>query len=251
MRRRAAGFCIYNDVALAIPLARDAGHRLLYVDVDVHHGDGVQALFWDDPEVLTVSFHETGAALFPGTGSLPETGGPGAPGRAVNVPLEPGTGDATWLAALRAVVPALADAFRPGVLVTQQGCDTHAWDPLAHLRLTTGAHAAAAALLDKIAEAHTGGRWLATGGGGYDAFRVVPRTWAIVWLTMAGRPIPAELPLPWRDRWHEEATRSGGGPLPTTFLDDPAIAGAEEPVVAGRNAATAERAIEAALRYLA
>jgi len=251
MRARASGFCVYNDVALAIALARDAGHRVLYVDIDVHHGDGVEALFWDDPEVLTVSIHETGNALFPGTGFSHETGGPGAPGRAVNVPLEPGTGDASWLAAVRAVVPALADAFRPAVLVSQQGCDTHAWDPLAHLRVTTAAHAEAARLIADVSATYTSGRWLATGGGGYDAFRVVPRTWAITWLTLAGRPVPVDVPGAWRARWEEEAHSHGMAPLPERFLDDPSIATPERPETAERNARTAERALRTALDRLA
>ena len=247
MRARASGFCVYNDVALAIALARDAGHRVLYVDIDVHHGDGVQALFWDDAEVLTVSIHETGDALFPGTGSLDETGGSGAPGRAVNVPLEPGTGDASWLATVRAVVPALADAFRPTILVSQQGCDTHAWDPLAHLRVTTAAHAEAARLIADVSATYAGGRWFATGGGGYDAFRVVPRTWAIIWLTLAGRPIPDEVPAAWRARWEEAARRNGVDLLPERFADDPSVAATERAETAERNARTAERALRAAL----
>jgi acetoin utilization protein AcuC len=251
MRARASGFCVYNDVALAIALARDAGHRVLYVDIDVHHGDGVEALFWDNPDVLTVSIHETGDALFPGTGFPAETGGPGAPGRAVNVPLEPGTGDPSWLAAVRAVVPALAHAFRPTVLVSQQGCDTHAWDPLAHLRVTTAAHAEAARLIAEVSSTYTGGRWLATGGGGYDAFRVVPRTWAIIWLTLAGRPIPDDVPEAWRTRWEEAARRSGMAPLPERFADDPSIAAPERPETAERNARTVARVLRAALDRLA
>ena len=131
-------------------MARDAGHRVLYLDFDVHHGDGVQALFWDDPQVVTLSIHETGETLFPGTGFVRERGGhgsdgpavsiPSAIGTAVNLPMVAGTGDASWLAALQAVVPALAEAFRPTMLVTQHGCDSHLLDPLAHLRLTTAAY---------------------------------------------------------------------------------------------------------------
>ena len=213
MRRRAAGFCIYNDVALAIALARDAGHRVLYVDVDVHHGDGVQELFWDDPEVLTVSFHETGETLFPGTGFADEGGGPGAPGRSVNVPLEPGTRDGSWLAALRAVVPALADAFRPGVLVTQNGCDTHAWDPLAHLAPHDRRACRGGSIAGRNAQRARGGRWLATGGGGYDAPGGSPDVGHR--LARPGPPnVPVETPEAWRARWAEEAARHGRAPLP-------------------------------------
>ncbi|MEO6349920.1 MAG: acetoin utilization protein AcuC, partial [Candidatus Limnocylindrales bacterium] len=189
---RASGFCIYNDVALAVAGARDAGHRVLYVDLDVHHGDGTEALFWDDPNVLTFSIHETGLSLFPGTGFVDERGGAGAPGTAVNVPLQPYSGDGSWLAAVEEIVPALAEAFRPTFLVTQHGCDTHAYDPLAHLRLTTRAYRSATVLLDALAHEYTDGRWLATGGGGYDAYRVVPRSWSLVWLAQAHLEPPPE-----------------------------------------------------------
>jgi acetoin utilization protein AcuC len=144
-------------------------------------------------------------------------------------------------------VPVLADAFRPTILVSQQGCDTHAWDPLAHLRVTTAAHAEAARLIADVSATYAGGRWFATGGGGYDAFRVVPRTWAIIWLTLAGRAIPDEVPGMWRARWEEEAHSHGMAPLPERFLDDPSIATPERPETAERNARTAERALRTAL----
>ena len=148
MAARASGFCIYNDVALGVAAARDAGHRVLYVDLDVHHGDGTQALFADDPDVLTFSIHESGRSLFPGTGDVDEIGGPAAPGTAVNIPLDPYSGDASWLAAVESALPALAAAFRPTFLVSQHGCDSHVFDPLAHLRLTTAAYVRATRLLD-------------------------------------------------------------------------------------------------------
>ena len=171
---RASGFCVFNDVAVAIRRARDEGHRVLYVDVDVHHGDGVEAIFWDDPLVQTVSFHETGLSLFPGTGWVEDRGGAGAEGSAINIPLEPGTSDESWLEVVETVVPLVAAAFRPTLLVTLNGADGHALDPLSNLQLTTEAMRRAARLLDEIAHAYAGGRWLATGGGGYDVYRVVP-----------------------------------------------------------------------------
>ena len=240
---RASGFCVYNDVALAVALARDAGHRVLYVDMDVHHGDGVQALFWDDPAVLTFSLHETGETLFPGTGRVEERGGPGAEGTAVNVPLQPGTGDASWLAALETVVPALAEAFRPTMLVTQHGCDSHLLDPLAHLRLTTAAYRRAAALVDEVAHRWCEGRWLATGGGGYDVYRVVPRAWALVWLAQAHLEPPLVTPAEWRARWEDEAERWRQAPLPEALLDAPDLAGPESPAIAAANARMVERAV--------
>ena len=221
MADRAWGFCIYNDVALAVVRARTEGLRVLYVDLDVHHGDGVQALTSGDPGVLTLSLHESGRYLFPGTGFLDELGDGPAAGSAVNMPFEPYCGEAAWLAAVRALVPTLAAVFGPDVVVSQHGADTHAWDPLANLRVTTTAMAAAARVVDAVAHRWAGGRWLATGGGGYEAYRVVPRAWALTWLAGAHREPPDRMPEAWRDRWAAEASRFGAQRLPTSFLDEP------------------------------
>jgi acetoin utilization protein AcuC len=221
MPQRASGFCIYDDPALAIARARRDGLRVMYIDLDVHHGDGVQAMHWEDPGVLTVSFHETGRALFPGTGDVDEVGEGVAAGTAVNVPLPPGTGERAWLAAVSLLLPEFAATFAPDLIVSQHGADSHAWDPLAHLNVTTTAHGAAARLVDTIAHRYAGGRWLATGGGGYDAYRVVPRTWALTWLAGAHREIPRETPVAWRERWATEAARYGQAPLPERFDDEP------------------------------
>ena len=221
MPDRASGFCIYDDPALAIARARRDGLRVLYVDLDVHHGDGVQAIHWADPGVLTLSIHETGRFLFPGTGDVDEIGQGTAAGTAVNVPLEPFTGAGPWLAAVRALLPELAAAFGPDLIVSQHGADSHAWDPLAHLRVTTTAMDAAARMVDAVAHRYAEGRWLATGGGGYDAYRVVPRMWSLVWLAGSHRDVPEHTPATWREQWIAEASRYGQVPLPTTFLDDP------------------------------
>ncbi len=221
MPERASGFCIYDDPALAIARARRDGLRVLYIDLDVHHGDGVQAIHWADPGVLTVSFHETGRALFPGTGDVDEVGVGVAAGTSVNVPMPPGTGEGAWLAAVTRLLPELAATFAPDLIVSQHGADSHAWDPLAHLNVTTTAHGAAARLVDTLAHRHAGGRWLATGGGGYDVYRVVPRTWALTWLAGAHREVPARTPPGWRDRWAAEAARYGQSPLPERFDDEP------------------------------
>src|SRR6478609_1753806 len=221
MPDRASGFCIYDDPALAIARARRDGLRVLYVDLDVHHGDGVQAIHWDDPGVLTLSFHETGRTLFPGTGEVGELGEGTAAGTSVNVPLQPGTGERPWLDAVRSLVPELAAAFGPDLIVSQHGADSHAWDPLAHLRVTTTAMGEAARLVDAVAHRYAGGRWLATGGGGYDAYRVVPRAWALTWLAGAHRAFPDATPAAWRDRWSAEASRYGQAPLPERFVDAP------------------------------
>ena len=224
MPGRASGFCIYNDPALAIARARREGLRVLYVDLDVHHGDGVQAIHWDDPGVLTLSFHETGRYLFPGTGGAGELGEGPAAGTAVNVPLEPGTGAGAWLGAVTALLPELAATFGPDLIVSQHGSDSHAWDPLAHLRVTTTAMGEAARVVDRMAHRFAGGRWLATGGGGYDAYRVVPRAWSLVWLAGVHRAVPESTDATWLERWASEAERYGQAPLPLTF-DDPANAG--------------------------
>ncbi|MDQ0426124.1 acetoin utilization protein AcuC [Cellulomonas iranensis] len=198
----ASGFCVYNDAAVAIRALLAAGaQRVAYVDVDAHHGDGVQAVFWDDPRVLTVSVHETGFALFPGTGYPGETGGPGAEGTAVNVALPSHTDDAGWLRAVDAVVPAVVREFAPDVLVTQHGCDTHRMDPLATLRVSVDAQRAAAVLLHDLAHDVSDGRWVALGGGGYAILDVVPRTWTHLLGVAAHRPVdPAtRVPQVWLD----------------------------------------------------
>lgn len=202
MRDHASGFCVYNDPAIAIKwLLSQGAERIAYVDIDVHHGDGVQAVFYDDPRVLTISLHESPLTLFPGTGRASETGGPGARGYAVNVALPAGTRDAGWLRAFHAVVPPLLRAFRPQFLVSQHGCDTHWMDPLANLELTIDAQRAAHAALHALAHETAGGRWLLTGGGGYEVVQVVPRTWTHLLAEASGQPLDPAIPTPpqWRD----------------------------------------------------
>lgn len=201
MRGMASGFCVYNDPALAIRSLLERGaEKIAYVDVDVHHGDGVQVAFYDDPRVLTISLHEHPMTLFPGTGLPVDNGGPGAEGMAVNVALPAGTGDAGWLRAFDAVVPPLLRAFRPQILVTQHGCDSHRLDPLAHLELSIDAQRTAQAWLHHLAHETAGGRWLLTGGGGYELVQVVPRTWTHLLAEAAGRPLDpaAATPESWR-----------------------------------------------------
>ena len=201
MRAKASGFCVYNDAAYAIAhLLRLGAERVAYVDVDVHHGDGVQAAFYDDPRVLTISLHESPRSLFPGTGYPAESGGPDALGMSVNVALPAYTEDAAWLRAFDAVVPPLIEAFAPQVLVTQLGCDNHRLDPLAHLELSLDAQRAALAELHRLAHRHAGGNWLLLGGGGYALVQVVPRIWASALAEAAHRPVSAETPTPigWR-----------------------------------------------------
>jgi acetoin utilization protein AcuC len=250
MRTRAAGFCVYNDVALAVAAARDAGHRVLYLDLDVHHGDGTQAMFWEDPEVLTFSIHETGRRLFPGTGMVEETGGDAAPGTAVNLPLDEGAGDDAWWAAVGLLVPELARAFAPTFIVSQHGCDSHLLDPLAHLRVTTASYRRAGELVDQIAHEHAGGRWLATGGGGYDAYRVVPRSWALVWLAQAHREPPPETPPEWRERWVADAEDFGQAPPPVPLVDPPGTAAPDAMAILERTRRRTDEVLARALELL-
>ncbi|MFF7364886.1 acetoin utilization protein AcuC [Streptomyces sp. NPDC008125] len=209
----AAGFCVYNDPALAIARLLELGaERIAYVDVDVHHGDGVQAAFWDDPRVLTVSLHEHPRTLFPHSGFPQETGGAAGEGGAVNVALPAGTGDAGWLRAFHAVVPELIADFRPQVLVSQHGTDTHFDDPLAHLAVTLDAQRAVMEACHALAHAHAeGGRWVALGGGGYAVVDVVPRAWTHLVGIAAHRPVDPEsvIPASWRDEVQARTRQPG------------------------------------------
>src|SRR5450755_1711752 len=222
MRGSASGFCVYNDPAIAITwLLRAGAERVAYVDVDVHHGDGVQAAFYDDPRVLTISLHEHPATLFPGTGLPTETGTGGGEGFAVNIALPAGTGDAGWLRALDAIVPPLLREFQPQLLVSQHGCDSHYLDPLAHLEVSVDGQRRAQSMLHRLAHETAGGRWICTGGGGYALVAVVPRSWAHLLGIASGRPIdPAEpTPAAWR-----ELARQRTGIQPPELMTDGATA---------------------------
>ncbi|WP_127571580.1 acetoin utilization protein AcuC [Georgenia faecalis] len=225
MGGRASGFCVYNDVAVAIAwLLAHGVERVAYVDIDAHHGDGVERIFWDDDRVLTISVHQHPRSLFPGTGYAQDTGGPGAQGTAVNLPLPAGTSDAAWLRGLEAVAAPLVEAFAPQVLVTQHGCDTHGTDPLAALDVSVDAQRRAALLLADLADRYADGRWLVTGGGGYEVVGVVPRVWAHLVAVVAGRPLDPDTPVPpgWRARVRDmsdvdaPATMSDGRPATLT-----------------------------------
>ncbi len=187
-RERASGFCTYNDAAIACQWLKSRGHRVAYVDVDVHHGDGVEEIFQTDPDVLTISLHESGHWLFPGTGFPQDVGvGKGA-GAAANLPFMPFTWDEPWLLAFEKVVPALLRRFQPTVLVTQDGCDSHHLDPLAHLANTTRIWPRIGQVFHELAHELCDGRWLALGGGGYAIYEVVPRAWTLLFAEMVERP---------------------------------------------------------------
>ena len=218
MADAASGFCIYNDPAIAIAWLLEQGvERIAYVDIDVHHGDGVQAAFWDDPRVMTISQHESGRTLFPGTGFPEEIGGPTAEGYAVNVALPAGTGDDGWLRALHAVALPLVRRFAPQYLVTQHGCDSHALDPLANLLVSVDGQRRAHAALHALAHEVCDGRWIATGGGGYELVRVVPRTWTHLLAEAAGAPIDPETQTP--QEWCDLVLARAGVHAPTRMTD--------------------------------
>ena len=234
MPGRASGFCIYDDPAFAIDwLLRHGAGRVAYIDVDTHHGDGVQAMFYDDPRVLTVSLHESGRYLFPGTGFPDEVGTGDGRGTSLNIPLGPATPGSVWLEAFDAIVPPALDAFRPDVLVTQLGCDTHVTDPLAHLALTTDDYVEIATRLHRLAhDTSAAGRWVATGGGGYRLATVVPRAWTIYFAELTGSELPLEVPWSWLAHAEEIAFERPPG----AFLDGPVRLGADRVEMVRREA---------------
>ena len=223
MRAAASGFCVYNDPAIAITwLLTQGADRIAYVDLDVHHADGVQKAFYTDPRVLTISLHEHPRTLFPGTGLAAETGSAAGTGYAVNVALPAGTGDAGWLRAFDAVVPPLVREFRPQVLVSQHGCDGHRLDPLAHLGLSVDAMRVAYAAVHRLAHQTAGGRWVLIGGGGYALVQVVPRAWTHLLAEAAGRPVDASAQTP--PAWRKYAEARTGERAPESMTDgEPAV----------------------------
>ncbi len=196
MSGHASGFCIFDDPVVAIKQMTAAGARVAYVDIDCHHGDGVQAGFYETDQVLTISLHESGEFLFPGTGFVQEVGVGAGKGYAVNVPLYPHTGDDTYLWAFQEVVPPLVTAFKPDVLVTQLGIDTHVLDPITHLRLTVQGYTRVVQELAQLSP----GKWLALGGGGYNIGAVM-RAWTRAYGVMLEHEWPQELPQSFRSEY--------------------------------------------------
>ena len=242
---KAAGFCVYNDLSATISHLTGAGLRVAYLDVDVHHGDGVQALHYTDADVLTVSLHESGQYLFPGTGDVGELGEAGGKGFKLNVPLEPGTDDKSYLDVFERVVPHALSWFAPDVLVVMCGADAHHADPLADLKLTTHAYETLFRRLLDLADEHTGGRALFTLGGGYDPDATV-RVWALLYLTLNHLPLPKTLPASWRTRWEARL----GRPLTPTLHDaevPPLSLQAE--TIAQQNRETSKRLMETAVKH--
>lgn len=221
---KGAGFCVYNDASAAIAYIRKHYQaRVLYLDTDVHHGDGVQWSFYSDPNVCTVSIHETGKYLFPGSGSVTERGEGEAFGTCINIPLEPYTEDKSWLYCLEKAMPPILKQFKPDVIVSLHGCDAHAFDPLAHMYCSMKIYKRMPELIHQWAHEFCGGRWVAFGGGGYDYYRVVPRAWSLLWLVMSEHPLIEKLSrnpyLPLPEKWVQFHRKDSMFPLATTWLD--------------------------------
>ncbi|WP_416827728.1 acetoin utilization protein AcuC [Ectobacillus polymachus] len=214
---KASGFCIYNDSAIAIKYMQEKyGLRVLYVDTDAHHGDGVQWSFYDDPTVCTLSLHETGRYLFPGTGAVNERGQGTGYGYSFNIPLDAFTEDESFLYAYRTMLREVAAYFKPDVILTQNGADAHYYDPLTHLCSTIEIYKEIPKIAHEVAHEFCDGRWIAVGGGGYDIWRVVPRAWSLVWLEMNNiQRLTGTLPPEWIKEWNDKA----GLPLVTEWED--------------------------------
>lgn len=223
---RASGFCVYNDAAAAISYIRQKYQaRVLYIDTDVHHGDGVQWFFYADPDVFTLSIHETGKFLFPGTGFHHERGEASGYGACLNLSMEPYTEDESWLECFQEAIEHAARSFKPDIIVTQHGCDAHAFDPLAHIHCSMRIYREMPRIINDIAERYNQGKWVALGGGGYDHWRVVPRAWSLLWLEMSGHPLLAQIDksplgglLP--SQWSAFSLADIPTQLPLAWLDD-------------------------------
>ena len=205
----ASGFCVFNDPVLAIKELVLQGMKVAYVDIDCHHGDGVQHAFYETDAVLTISVHESGAFIFPGTGFTEEAGAGRGRGYSVNLPLYPYTTDEIYLRAFREVVPPLLEAFKPDVLVSQLGIDSHFRDPITHLALTVQGFREAVSELSQVPA-----KWLGLGGGGYD-LQAVARGWTAAYGVMSGQKLPNDIPASYRDR-HGVSTLGDAEEAPVT-----------------------------------
>jgi len=224
-QNKAAGFCIYNDASIAIAHAQEKyGARVLYIDTDVHHGDGVQETFYADPRVCTFSIHETGKYLFPGTGYAGDRGLGDGFGFSFNLPMEPYTEDESWLDCFETAIHKVAAFFKPDIIISQHGCDAHYYDPLSHQHCSMKIYLEMPRIIQKLADRWCDGKWVALGGGGYDIWRVVPRAWSLLWLTMTNHPLIDQLRahptalLP--EEWISQAQADSPTELPLTWLDD-------------------------------
>ncbi len=206
-KNKASGFCIYNDSSVAIKyMQKKYNARVLYVDTDAHHGDGVQFTFYDDPNACTFSIHETGRYLFPGTGSITERGTGDAYGTSFNIPIDAFTEDDSFLDVYETALREIVHNFKPDVILTQNGADAHHFDPLTHLSCTMRIYQEIPRIAHELAHEYCEGRWIAVGGGGYDIWRVVPRAWSYVWTEMSNFKQPhGPIPEQWLKQWQKES----------------------------------------------
>ncbi|UTX06254.1 acetoin utilization protein AcuC [Bacillus inaquosorum] len=243
-RGRASGFCIYNDSAVAIQyIQKKYSARVLYIDTDAHHGDGVQFTFYDNPDVCTLSIHETGRYLFPGTGQVQEKGSGKGYGYSFNIPLDAFTEDDSFLEAYQTAASEVAAYFQPDVIISQNGADAHYYDPLTHLSATINIYEEIPRLAHTLAHQYCGGKWIAVGGGGYDIWRVVPRAWARIWLEMKGIDPGRDIPPEWIAKWQKQCPVT----LPSSWSDPddlyPPIP--RKPEITEKNAQTVSKALYA------
>jgi acetoin utilization protein AcuC len=234
-----SGFCVYNDLSIAIRHFTAMGLRVAYLDIDAHHGDGVQWLHYADNNVLTISLHETGRYLFPGTGAVFELGRAEGMGYSLNVPLEPYTQDDSFLEALERILTPALSWFKPDVLVVQGGADSHEFDPLADLCLTTQGYKRAYRLIMQLAAQHTNGKILATGGGGYATLHAVPRIWAEFYAALENVDLPNAVPQSWLETWQPQSTEV----LPKTMTDVPTEI-PRQSIIESTNASTVTELLE-------
>ena len=245
-RNYASGFCIYNDLAIAINYLTRNGLWVTYLDIDVHHCDGVQQILYEDKRVMTISLHESGKYLFPGTGEIRELGSGLGRGLKLNVPLEPFTEGKSYLDVFDLVVPAALRQFHPGVIVVQAGADAHFEDPLADLMLTTLDYESVFRRIFDLADTFAAGRVLFTLGGGY-SLRAAPRVWTILYLLMHDLPVPHDLPASWLAKWSSQL-----GNNPGQTLHDANPGNADVPnheAIVHRNLQVAHRLLDGARHY--
>ncbi|MFQ5883517.1 MAG: acetoin utilization protein AcuC [Thermoplasmata archaeon] len=228
LRRRASGFCIYNDAIIAIRCLQKeySLERIMYVDIDAHHADGVQVALYDDPGVLNFSIHESGKFLYPGTGSVDEIGEDKGKGYTFNLPIWPNAHDVTFLRVFGETFPELARKYKPEILITQFGVDMHYDDPLSHINLTTKSYDEAAKTFHEVAHEVCGGKWVCLGGGGYSS-KAVSRIWTILFCRMIEANPPTYLSENWKNLFRNLAREDPGEEL----FDDPTIFQTEDPVV--------------------
>lgn len=220
LKDQASGFCIYNDPAIVIAdILQKHNWRVAYIDIDAHHGDGVERAFYNSPQVLTISLHESGRYLFPGSGFIEEIGQGEGEGFSVNVPLEPLTFDEAYLFAFQEIVPPLVRAFKPDFIISQNGCDAHILDPLTHLAVSLKLYRKLTGLIHQLAHNVADGRWVALGGGGYELFRVVPRAWTVTFAEMSGINLAEEIPAAWSNLYRKQVKELA----PSALFEDPEI----------------------------